>query len=85
MNVSRLYESLMEVPISLTEEQRTLLDGIMSLNSPMYFDENFATDEELDELESVLDQMEITAPNCINLKNIIAGISAKPSSGTDFI
>lgn len=85
MDIERLFESLPEIQ-TISNEQRQLLDRLMALENPVDFDDEFATDEELDALEDALDQSEREAPHHIQLKNHILRIRARPmSSDSDFI
>lgn len=85
MNIEDFFNSLIETQVSLTAEQRQLIDTMMELNSPMAFDDDFATDEELDALEDAMDRAECEVPSCVNLKNVISSLPARKSNKDDFI
>jgi hypothetical protein len=69
----------------MTEEQRDLLQRIIAVNSPIEFDEEFATDDDMDALEDALDAQEIDIPHYHSLKNLVANAPAKASDGDEFI
>ncbi|MGW8177895.1 MAG: hypothetical protein ACWGQW_03760 [bacterium] len=82
MNVRRIFEELPEVQ-HITDEQRELLNRLMNLDNPVNFDENFASDEELDALEDALDLTEREVPHHIILKTAIFNAPAKMAEGAD--
>lgn len=82
MNVEEFFNSLVEIN-SLSAEQRELIDKMMSLETPMSFDDDFATDEELDALENIMDAAEREAPSYITLKEVISQLPAQISNKDD--
>ena len=82
MDIQRLFEEMPEVQ-SMTEEQRELLNRIMTLDNPINFNGEFASDEELDALENALDQTEREVPHQIQLKTLILSAPAKMAEADD--
>lgn len=64
---------------------RELLDKLMAIDNPMDFDDDFATDEELEALESALDNLEIGLPEAIQFKQHMVTARAIQTSTTKFI
>jgi hypothetical protein len=84
VNVEELFESLGESNSS-TEEQTELLNKIMELETPLDFDDDFATEEELDLLESTLDNELIFIPTCNIVKRTLEDAIAIISTQEGFI
>lgn len=55
MNVKKIFDGCVNID-PFNQECKVLLDKIMSLSSPMKFDDEFASDEELNRLEAELDR-----------------------------
>ena len=83
MDIKKIFKKVKDtevMPIVLKE----LLDKIMTLKNPMDFDDEFATDEQLDALEDALDGQEGKMPMIIKFIDTLS--SLKPTSGeTPFI
>lgn len=84
MDIRRIWRRLSDTVI-ITEEQRELLERIMTLQNPVEFDEEFATDEQLDALEDALDRAEVEVPHQIQLKQIIENTAPKVADDLEFI
>lgn len=67
------------------ENSKILLDKIMNIKTPTAFDDEFATDEELEVLTSELDRMAEGIPQVTSIKNIIARLPAVRVNKINFI
>lgn len=64
---------------------KELLDKIMTIKTPMSFDDDFATDAELQALEDELDRMAVQMPQAVNIKDIILKLPAVRATKINFI
>jgi hypothetical protein len=84
MNVNKFFEALVHID-TFNEESLKLLENIMNIDSPMKFDDDFASDENLDKLELELDRVNRVAPQVNLFKNAINRLEPCKTDGTIFI
>lgn len=84
MDLQHFFEILPETQV-MGEREQELLSKIMAITNPMDFDDSFATDEELEALETSLDALEVGLPEAAQFKAQIAVSKAVQSSVTEFI
>ncbi len=84
VNIGRLFDSCPEIP-GFQEKHEVLLENILSISNPMDFDKDFASDDELDELELAIDRLGINNPNTGKFKKIIDNLKAKRAFTSVFI
>ena len=84
MNVKLIFEACDDI-IPFDEDCIKLLDKIMSITSPMKFDDRFATDEELDRLESELDRFNKRSPESNMLRQVVENLDPQKTSKFIFI
>lgn len=82
MDIRSLFNSLRESP-PFSEESQNLLERIMELDNPVDFNEEFASDEELDRLEDELDAREQEAPAIKKFKTITISLPSKKADGDE--
>jgi len=70
---------------TISQEAEELLDRIMSISSPMKFDANFATDEQLDSLTQVLEGIISLLPKTENLIFSVLELESIVSNEANFI
>jgi len=82
MNINKIFEACDDIdPFDV--ECSKLLDKIMSITSPMKFDSEFASDEELDRLEAELDRFNRRCPETDTLRRTLQEL--EPQKTSDFI
>lgn len=84
MNVRKIFDGCEEIK-GFDPNAKTLLDKIMNIKTPMGFDDEFATDEELQTLEEELDRGHSYAPQILNVKRVISKLPAIRSFKVNFI
>jgi hypothetical protein len=85
MNLQNFFEVIPEAQ-TMADDMKELLNKLMEIDSPMDFDDDFATDEELEALESALDTLEIGLPEANQFKTHIVNAKAiQASTTTTFI
>lgn len=84
INLSEFYTKCIEIG-TLSERSQELIDKIMSMSNPMKFDNDLATDEELDTLEHDLDRIYSREPNVNKFKGLLINLKPVKSSGLTFI
>ena len=84
MNIKSLFEACNDIE-PFDEECYNLLNKIMSITSPMKFDNRFATEEELNKLESELDRFNRRSTESETLKRTIEDLTPQKISGFIFI
>lgn len=82
MNIKKIFESCVDIE-PFDEECYTLLNKVMTISSPMKFDSEFVSDEQLDRLEAELDRFNIRSAESDILKNTIQIL--EPYKTSDFI
>ena len=82
LNIEKIFNRCVAIE-SFNEDCYTLLNKIMSINSPMKFDDEFASDEELDRLEAELDRFNRRSRQADVLRNTIRALA--PSQTNRFI
>jgi len=70
---------------TISQEAEELLDRIMSISSPMKFDANFATDEQLDSLTQALEGIISLLPKTENLIFSVLELESIVSNEANFI
>jgi len=84
INLNDLYESMTETR-TLAPESEELLGKLLSLSSPMKFDDDFATDEQLDRLEQELENTAHLQPKVQEMIYIVLGLKPVTSNKAVFI
>lgn len=83
MNIKRIFDNC-----NTLEEFgafKVLLNKIMTIKTPMYFDDDFASEEELVELENELDRIAELIPIAFSFKRAIITLPAIRSTKVNFI
>jgi len=70
---------------SFSEECRVLLERVMSVDNPMRFDDDFATDEQLNHLETQLDLFDQKTPQASQFKRAVEGLDSCITNTIQFI
>lgn len=83
MNVSNLFENVSDV--SVNNELQDLLNRIMAITNPMDFDDDFATDEQLEALEDEMDRLESRMPELLKFLEAIKKTKASETTTLVFI
>ena len=82
-NVNKLFGELTHID-PFDKESLALLERVMGLDNPMRFDDDFASDEDLDKLEDELDNLDRKTPRANSFKNVV--VELEPCcSGSIFI
>ena len=84
MNPKQIFDSCDELR-EFNADCKELLDKLMGIKTPMSFDDDFATDAELQALEDELDRMAMQIPQAVNIKNIILRLPAVRATKINFI
>lgn len=84
MNVEKFFNGCVDID-PFDSECSKLLDKVMSVTSPMKFDADFASNEELDRLEAELDRFNIRSTESELLYQILRDLKAAQSSRFIFI
>ena len=84
LDLNEIYNSMTETK-TISQEAEELLDRIMSISSPMKFDANFATDEQLDSLTQVLEGIISLLPKTENLIFSVLELESIVSNEANFI
>lgn len=84
INLNDLYDSMAESR-ALTLESEELLSKLLSISSPMKFDADFATDEQLDRLEQELENTAHLQPRVQEVIYTVLGLKAVASNRAVFI
>jgi len=84
MDIKNIFDSCVSLdPFNL--ESYSLLEKIMSITSPMKFDDSFASNEELDRLEAELDRFNLKSSEAEILRKIIWELEPKQTNNFVFI
>jgi len=70
MNIAKIFEDCNDIEPFQTDCYK-LLDKIMSITSPMKFDDEFASNEDLDRLEAELDRFNMRSPAADTLRQAV--------------
>jgi hypothetical protein len=84
LDLNEIYNSMTETK-TISQEAEELLDRIMSISSPMKFDANFATDEQLDSLTQALEGIISLLPKTENLIFSVLELESIVSNEANFI
>lgn len=84
MNIDKLFENLPD-EVDFNPELQDLLDRIMALTNPMDFDDDFATDEQLEALEDEMDRLEAKLPELLKFMDAVKKMKASESTAPIFI
>lgn len=84
MEINKLFESCPSLG-DFDEESLTLLKEIMSLTSPMKFDNEFASDEQLDKLIEELDRFNKRGNRSDEFRYVLETIKTCKSNKFSFI
>jgi hypothetical protein len=84
MNVAKIFEGCVDIE-AFDEECFKLLESLMSITSPMKFDDDFATDEQLDRLEAELDRFNRRSREADTLRQAIQDLAPYQSNRFTFI
>jgi hypothetical protein len=84
VNIELLFNNCPEVA-GFSEGCQALLEKLMTITSPMDFNNDFASDEELDRLEQELDRLDTKNPNVESFKKIVVDLKEKKANGFIFI
>ncbi len=84
MNVEKIFKACADIE-PFDQECRKLLDKVMSVSSPMKFDDEFATDAELDRLEAELDRFNRRSRESDTLRITVEGLPAYQTNSFVFI
>lgn len=84
MDLQEFFDDLPEAEI-LGEELQELLTRLIAITNPMDFNDDFATDEQLEALENSLDNLEIGMPVANQLKGQVINSRAIQTSIATFI
>jgi hypothetical protein len=84
LDLNEIYDSMTETR-TISQEAEELLDRIMSISSPMKFDANFATDEQLDSLTQALEDIISLLPKTENLIFSVLDLESIVSNEANFI
>jgi len=84
MNPKQIFDNCDELR-EFNADCKELLDKLMAIKTPMSFDDDFATDAELQALEDELDRMAAQIPQAVNIKQIILNLPAVRATKINFI
>ena len=84
MNIEKFFDRCTEIG-SFNEDCLELLNKVMSITSPMKFDDDFASDDEMDQLEAELDKFNVRSEETQLFHTIINSAKARRSSRFVFI
>lgn len=84
MNIKKIFEECSDIE-AFDEESYKLLEKLMSVSSPMKFDDEFASDEELDRLEAELDRFNRRSPEADTLRRAVRDLPPYQTGGFVFI
>jgi acyl carrier protein phosphodiesterase len=84
LDLNEIYNFMTETK-TISQEAEELLDRIMSISSPMKFDANFATDEQLDSLTQALEGIISLLPKTENLIFSVLELESIVSNEANFI
>lgn len=82
--ISKIFDSLTEIT-DLEQECNCLLTRLLEIKNPMKFDDTFATDEQLNQLETYLDNKSIGNMEAESFKSIINSLPPALVQGFVFI
>lgn len=83
MNVSNLFENVSDA--SVNNELQNLLNRIMAITNPMDFDDDFATDAQLEALEDEMDRLESRMPELLKFLEAVKKTKASETTTLVFI
>jgi len=83
-DVSKIFDSLTEIT-DIEQRCNSLLESLVNIKNPMKFDDNFATDEQLNQLEIYLDNKLVGNAEAESFKNIINSLPPALVQGFVFI
>jgi len=84
INIDEIFEGCLQTQ-EFDKDSAELLEKVLSIKSPMKFDEQFASDDHLDLLLSEMERMDIRKPHMEKLKNLIHSIKPSRSLQLKFI
>lgn len=84
MNIKKVFENCVETE-PFSENCYNLLNRIMSISSPVKFDNEFASEEELNNLESELDRFNIRNEVSNTLRTVLEGLQPHRTNDFTFI
>lgn len=84
MNIDKLFENLPD-EADFNPELQDLLNRIIAITNPMDFDNDFATDEQLEALENEMDRLETKMPELLKFIDAIKKMKASESTAPIFI
>ena len=84
IDVFKFYDDCLEIG-GFSEQNGILLDKIMNISNPMDFNDDFANDEELDNLEQELDRVYSRDQNIDGFRGIFEDLKPIKSSFVTFI
>lgn len=84
MDISKVFEACQEIE-PFSENAKELLKRIMAISSPMDFDNEFATDEQLEFLVSELNRFNTFSRISQTLQSVIRHLPAVKTSSDIFI
>jgi len=84
LDISKIFDNLTEIT-EVEQECNLLLEKITNIKTPMKFDDNFATDSQLDDLENYLDSLSSGNMEANSFKNIINSLPPALVQGFVFI
>lgn len=82
MDVKKIFESCSDIE-PFNSDCYELLEKVMSITSPMKFDDEFASEEDLDRLEAELDRFNMRSPEADTLRRTIQDL--EPYQTNDFV
>ena len=83
-NVSKMFGKLTHID-PFDKESLELLERMMTLDNPMRFDDNFATNDALDKLEQELDRVDRRTPAANSFKRVVEELGPCRINGVIFI
>jgi hypothetical protein len=84
ISIDKVFEGLIHID-PFDKESLELLERMMTLDNPMRFDDDFASDEALDKLEHELERVDRRTPRANSFKKTIEGLGPCRTSGAVFI
>jgi hypothetical protein len=84
INIDKMYKNCSMTP-GFTQEDQDLLDKMLTISTPMDFNDDFASNEDLDRLEKLLDNSDIINADVLKFKKIIIDLKARQALKSVFI
>ncbi len=84
VNIDVIFEECEHIE-PFDKECLILLERVMSVDNPMRFDDDFATDEQLNHLETQLDLFGQKTPQASRFKRVVAELDSYVTNTVQFI